>query len=334
MKKRLQFLMGLVGSGLVLCIVCLVLEKRNADIRLILTVIFAINLSVWIGLLLKVSQPFQRFTEKATPFCRGEQSTIPTSEKYPEEFQRLANSVNRVAERRGLLSLSMEQSKYLGLQNQINPHFLYNTLDAIRGDALELHMDHIAAVTEALSTFFRYSVSNMEKIATVEEELGNVKDYFTIQKYRFGDKLNFNLKNKENQEVYNYCLPRLSLQPLVENAIHHGLEGREKMGSVEIYLQLADQDLIVCVIDDGVGMPFEKVDLLNEMLNENNLSMNGHHGSYRGIALNNVNERIKLLFGEQYGIHVFSEEQIGTEIRLIVPAILRSDYYQKRISTD
>lgn len=231
-----------------------------------------------------------------------------------------------------ILELSIQKSKYLALQNQINPHFLYNTLDAIRGDALEMQMSQIADVTEALSTFFRYSISNMDKLSTVEEELGNIADYYLIQKYRFGSKLNLKIVNQDENDIYQYCLPRLSLQPLIENAISHGLEGREELGEIIVYLQRASSELIVCVVDDGVGMPYEQVDWLNELFQSQTARQKSTKKDSGGIALTNVNERIKLLFGEPYGLRVFSEEDIGTEIRLTVPAITRGEYEQERIS--
>ncbi len=250
------------------------------------------------------------------------------------EIERMKSQAEQIREHTDLLGLSIQQSKYLALLNQINPHFLYNTLDAIRGDALEMQMTQIADVTEALSTFFRYSVSNMDKLATVEEELGNIADYYVIQKYRFGEKLTMKIVNRDQKDIYQCCLPRMSLQPLIENAISHGLEGREEMGEIIVYLQRTPADLQIFVVDDGVGMSYEQTDLLNERLNSPSVPQENLRESGGGIALTNVNERIRLLFGEPYGLRVFSEEDIGTEVRLTVPALSRGDYEQKRISED
>ena len=324
MKKRLQFLMGLVGSGLVLCIVCLVLEKRNADIRLILTVIFAINLSVWIGLLLKVSQPFQRFTEKATPFCRGEQSTIPTSEKYPEEFQRLANSVNRVAERRGLLSLSMEQSKYLGLQNQINPHFLYNTLDTIRGYASIENAPTTGSMIEILSHLFRYTVSSKQDRVTISQEIGIAREYIKIQEYRINVKIQMAEVIDDDIHTDEYYIPKMILQPIIENAIQHGMPEDVAEFIVRLYIYRTQSRIIISIKDNGVGMTTDTVAKLNQGFMASPLSdidMAGHSKKGgTGVGLQNINRRIKLMFGEEYGIYCYSSYGEGSSFDISLPA--------------
>ena len=115
-----------------------------------------------------------------------------------------------------------KQMQYQALQSQINPHFLYNTLDSIRGEALMAGNENIASMTERLSRFFRYCISNKGNIATIRDEINNILDYFYIQEYRFGDK--FHLEIEVDEECYSYKIPQMTLQPIVENAIFHGLE--------------------------------------------------------------------------------------------------------------
>ena len=222
------------------------------------------------------------------------------------------------------LELAVEQARYLALQNQINPHFLYNTLDAIRTDALIAGVPSVAKATEALATYFRYTISNLDRYATLTEELNNVEDYMTIQQYRFGDRLQLNL-DAVDEACRAYCLPRMTLQPLVENAIYHGLEAKRKMGTVSICVHPTEQMMIIHVIDDGVGIAQAQVDRLNASLGR---ADSGHIRSEQtrgGIAVRNVNSRIKLLFGEQYGMQIFSEEGRGTDVRITLPAIGRSE---------
>lgn len=225
-----------------------------------------------------------------------------------------------------ILEKSLEQSKYLALQNQINPHFLYNTLDAIRGDALVAGLENISDTIEALSTYFAYSISNLEQYATVMEELLNVQDYITVQKYRFGDALKFQIQYEEEPEFFkSVYMPRFVLQPIVENAIYHGLEVRNKRGSIKIRLERTKTRLNIDIIDDGVGMSYETLENLNRKLVQADAGLSNAGKKKKGIALVNVNSRIKLLFGEEYGMYVYSTEGLGTDVRLSIPIVNSPD---------
>ena len=132
--------------------------------------------------------------------------------------------------------LRQKQAEYLALQNQINPHFLYNALEAIRTDALLANCPDIAETTEALATFFRYTISNVQEYVTFSDELDNAENYFTIQRCRFGDKISLELE-LENERLLEVRMPKLILQPLVENAVSHGLEGKLGHGTVRIIVE-------------------------------------------------------------------------------------------------
>ena len=231
-----------------------------------------------------------------------------------------------------MLKLYTEQSQYLALQNQINPHFLYNTLDAIRGDALMAGMDEIARTTEALSTFFGYSVTKMDKLATVAEELENVNDFFYVQQYRFGNSLQLKMQNRSTDEqIFDLYLPRMTLQPIVENAISHGLESKNKAGTVTIQLDRTPSSLLIRIIDNGVGMPAKTLEALNQSLDQYGIGIITSQKRFGGIALNNVNCRIKLLFGNQYGIHIFSTPGVGTDVRITLPIVMQDATDEERI---
>ena len=158
--------------------------------------------------------------------------------------------------------LRQKQAEYLALQNQINPHFLYNALEAIRTDALLANCPDIAETTEALATFFRYTISNVQEYVTFSDELDNAENYFTIQRCRFGDKISLELE-LENERLLEVRMPKLILQPLVENAVSHGLEGKLGHGTVRIIVENSDRTFFLRVRDDGVGMPDEQVERLN-----------------------------------------------------------------------
>lgn len=225
------------------------------------------------------------------------------------------------------LRMSKKQAEYLALQNQINPHFLYNTLEAIRGDAICAGIESIAETTEALSIFFRYSITGVDKLVTLEEEIDNVENYFTIQYYRFGEKLKFKMTYPEDEDIFQLEVPKLTIQPFVENAIFHGIEKKVDRGQIEVKIETTKQKVMITISDDGVGMEDEVVEELNNDFSRVVANYVGESSKKRGgIAMKNVNTRIKLLFGEKYGIQVYSTKNIGTDIKVILPRIRRGEY--------
>ena len=220
-----------------------------------------------------------------------------------------------------IIQLSQKQAEYLALQNQINPHFLYNTLEAIRGDALDAGARGIANTTEALATFFRYTITEMSDLVSVEEELISVDNYFTIQQYRFGEKLKLRIIAEDN-DIYHCQIPKLTLQPIIENAIFHGLETKPGGGVITILMQLTEKRVIIHVKDNGVGMSPKDILRINEKLEKIKVSyIQEDNSSHTGIALRNVAQRIKLLFGEEYGLQLYSTLGIGTEVVITLPRV-------------
>jgi two-component system sensor histidine kinase YesM len=237
------------------------------------------------------------------------------------EMEQMLNTIQKLLDKKQQINNIKRHSEYLALQNQINPHFLYNTLESIRGEAIDRGAVQIAKMTEALAIFFRYTISNINNLVTLEDEMTNVENYFIIQHYRFGDKLNIKF-NYENADIFDFKLPKLTLQPIVENAIYHGLECKVDPGTIDVNLQVTKSRLIINVIDDGVGIE-EKI--LEGLIFRLNLSSvydeKDHNESKGGIALINVNNRIKLLFGEQYGVTITSALGFGTNVEITLPLI-------------
>ncbi len=222
------------------------------------------------------------------------------------------------------LSLSRKQAQYLALQNQINPHFLYNTLECIRSEALCQGMDGVASMTEALATFFRYTISNVDKFVTLEDELTNVENYYLIQQYRFGDRLDMKIEygNEDDLSLLDLYMPKLTLQPIVENSIYHGLERKLGNGSLRIKMERTREYLIIRISDNGLGIEKDRLDVLNRKLLKNTYDdISGQENGLGGIAIMNVNNRIKLLFGEQYGINIQSVSHVGTDVEITLPVI-------------
>lgn len=245
----------------------------------------------------------------------------------PEEeiaFRRIAGEFNRSE----LIRLEIRESELLALQNQINPHFLYNTLEAIRSDALFCGAQDIASITETLATYFRYTISSLDCLVSLSEELHNIETYFSIQRYRFGSELQLRIKYSENWKCNETLyLPKMTLQPLVENAIIHGLEPSESLGEVTVLLDRTPEVLLICIEDNGVGMTEEQVVQVNSSLEMPPEPANPHRR--HGIALRNVHHRLQLLFGREYGLKLMSAPGFGTETWVTLPICLEARGYEK-----
>jgi two-component system sensor histidine kinase YesM len=218
-----------------------------------------------------------------------------------------------------LLEENRRQAQYLALQNQINPHFLYNTLEAIRSEALIGGLVNVAEMSETLARFFRYIISNTSGLVLLEDELKNVKDYFAIQKFRFGDRMSLDLKISPDNPILGYHLPKLILQPIVENAIIHGLEEKVEGGTITISAEHNENDVVIIIEDDGVGMDSKVLVELNRKLNDHSPRKDDGEKKKGGIAIANVNERLQLLFGLQYGLAYYSVTGIGTKVEIRLP---------------
>ena len=202
--------------------------------------------------------------------------------------------------------LRQKQAEYLALQNQINPHFLYNALEAIRSDALLADCEDIAETTEALATFFRYTISNVQEYVTFSDELDNAENYFTIQRCRFGDKLDMELE-MENEDLLEARMPKLILQPLVENAILHGIEPKRGPGTILISFIRRENDIVITVEDDGVGLCAKQRE-----------GARYHHGGY---GIQNINERLTMLYGKKYHVTVEERKEGGVISSVVIPLI-------------
>ena len=260
--------------------------------------------------------------------------------RYPfsPESEQAVLRLNEIIDRNNLIAISKKQAEYLALQNQINPHFLYNTLEGIRSEALIAGLDSIAEMTEALATFFRYTISNLENLVTLEDELANIENYYYIQQFRFGSKLDLNIRYDldgddefTEMDLLQCKLPKLTLQPIVENSIYHGIERKIGKGHLVIRIGASEERLYIKISDDGLGMTDDKLKELNEKLRRLDVESDDQEKdvekkpSRGGIAVVNVNRRIKLLFGEEYGIHVYSKEGIGTDVMVELPLVHDGD---------
>jgi len=227
------------------------------------------------------------------------------------------------------VQLQKMQEQLNALQSQINPHFLYNTLDTIRGFALEKNAAEIADLVAALSSMFKYSMDYASPLVTVNDEISYLSRYLKIQSMRFPGKLTFEQIYECNSEVLcSVMIPKLSLQPIVENAISHGFSEISSGGRIVIRYIETDTALKIIISDNGKGMSEDLVLNLNRMFYKRHTQVKTtRHG---GIALPNIDLRIKLYCGDQYGLFIASTPGLGTDVTMTVPIDLNtanfSDY--------
>ena len=213
------------------------------------------------------------------------------------------------------------KSEFDTLQSQINPHFLYNTLDIIVWMIENENSDKAVSIVTALAKFFRISLSKGKNIITVKDEVEHVRNYLMIQNMRFKNRFEYSIDVDE--EVLSYSSLKLMLQPLVENAIYHGMEFMDGDGEIDVKVFKEDDSLYFTITDNGLGM---SEDMVEALLSKDFVP--SKKGS--GIGVKNVNERIKLYFGSEYGLKVESEPDEGTKITIHLPAIVYGEKDEDR----
>jgi len=223
-------------------------------------------------------------------------------------FRIMLGKINVLFKENYQKQLIIHETEYKALQAQINPHFLYNTLDTVNWMARMNKQDQISEMVEALAHMLRSVVSRKEPLISLDQELQILKNYITIQKYRFDDRLDFSLD--VIPQAKQFVVPKLTIQPLVENAIQHGLERITGECKIRVEVRLQAENLEITVSDTGPGM---EPDVLAEIKTGNIRS------NKAGIGIKNIDDRIKLLFGEAYGIAFESEPGRGTVVRIVIP---------------
>ena len=277
----------------------------------------------------RITIPIQKLEESVGELEAGKLDTqIYIGGSY--EIQHLGRSIGDMAARIQKLMddivaehESKRKSEFDTLQSQINPHFLYNTLDIIVWMIENEQKAEAVKIVTALARFFRISLSKGKSIITVRDELEHVRNYLMIQQMRFKNK--FEYKIDADPESLDLASLKLMLQPLVENAIYHGMEFMDGDGEILIQARLKDGELWFTIQDNGLGMPLEQAEsLLSHGAPVHSSAVRGS-----GIGVKNVNERIRLYFGKEYGLSIFSEPDEGTTIHIHLPAVPYEEILKK-----
>ena len=220
-----------------------------------------------------------------------------------------------------MAQLYQKDAELSALQSQINPHFLYNSLECVRGLALENGNKDVATMVKALSIFMRYNIYNGKDIVTIEDEINQIRNYITIQNMRYCNK--FIVEYAIDPVLAQHKILKLTLQPLVENAILHGLEQKMGEGLIRIALCSDAGILSLTITDNGMGMPQEQMDQMNHALEQiHELQPDtGQQPVRKSIGIYNVNNRIKLYYGSQYGLHYTQADGGGVCVMITIPGM-------------
>lgn len=229
-----------------------------------------------------------------------------------QHFNYMATKISLLLDEKLAIGKRLKEQELIALQAQINPHFLYNTLDLIKWKAVKHHDDEIEALVNSLSDYYRLALSKGKEYVPLRAELSHIEAYLYIQNQRFDGQISLSLQIPD--DCMDYLLPKLTLQPIVENAILHGiLETEEQSGHICIECQRKEAHMLLSIQDDGVGMdPVRAESLFDHAPGETVLSS--------GYGLYNIRERIRLIYGPQWNLTIDSSPGKGTSVTLILPA--------------
>jgi len=262
-----------------------------------------------------ITGPIRALTEKAERFGADNFSSLPVETNIAElktldrNFDKMAGRITSLMEKQRQDQQSLHRAELELLQAQINPHFLYNTLDSIAILADSQREEDVVNMVTSLSTFFRNSLNRGEDIISLRAELIQAKSYLEIQQIRYSDILTYSISVPE--EIQDVTVPKLILQPLIENALYHGIKNRRGRGAIQITGERQNGDILLRVKDNGAGMTEEQL---------GRLKAGNYEEHHSGLGIKNVHQRIRLYCGEPYGLSFESKLGSGTAVTLLLPS--------------
>lgn len=272
----------------------------------------------------KISKPIQalvnamaEFEKNAENFTYQDVGGSSEIASLSESFDQMVLKIQALMEKVRNEEISLRKTELKALQAQINPHFLYNTLDAIGWLCEEERSQDAVEMVNALARLFRISISKGHELIPIEKEVEHAGSYLKIQNFRYKNQFTYHF------DVEKSCLPyycnKITLQPIIENAIYHGIDRMVDEGKIEITIREQGEDILFSIRDNGVGMTREQCAAV----------LNKEPGDQTGIGIKNVNDRIKIYFGEKYGIQIESELDEGTCVTICMPKVREGDYEER-----
>ena len=283
----------------------------------IMLILIAVSILSVKAVIQMVYRPLDKVVRKMDDVASGFLKTRINVDHMGEDFIKLAVGFNSMMEEIEVLmeqvkleQHQIEQIRLDALQSQIQPHFLYNTLDCIHWQAVADGNKEISTMVKALAKYYRICLSGGHDIIPLKMELEHVRNYLVIQNMRYDNIIGSEISVDSNAE--ETMIPKLTLQPLVENSIYHGMKVKEgKTGTVFIKVKRKGKDVLITLADTGTGMTQEEIDRMNEQLSQ--------YEETFGYGVRNVNKRIQLLYGEEYGLYYLKNETGGVTVEIRLP---------------
>ncbi len=283
--------------------------------------IFIVAFGVSGKIISSITKPIQKLCEVAKQAGQGN-FQVRMEETGTYELAVLKESFNRMVEELGKLvedirveQLNLRVAELKLLQAQINPHFLYNTLDTIIWLAESGDTKQVVKMVTSLSDFFRTALSKGNDFILVDEEKRHIQSYLEIQQFRYQDILEYEICFSE--EVYAYEILKLTLQPLVENALYHGIKNKRGRGHIQVAAAKEGDNLVFLVKDDGIGMTKERLLEVQQLIR----GERPRDQESSGFGLFNINQRIRLHYGPEYGLTIESTYRKGTILQIVIPCV-------------
>jgi len=295
--------------------------NRLMNISMIMFLLLVIFVGIFSYYLpLSISKPLRELVKMTDTVSKGNldvRSEVESGREVGELSRSLNDMIDKINELLSQITkeqIRIREAELELLQTQINPHFLYNTLDTIVWLAEGDYQKEVVSMVKSLSAFFRTSLSRGKEIITIGEEVIHARSYLEIQQFRYQDILTYEI---DIPESYNkYLIPKITLQPLIENALYHGIKNKRGGGKITVRVESFNDQIVILVTDDGIGMSEERLKQVKEGINSSTPSEKKIYGLY------NVNERIRLKFGNEYGLDISSTEGFGTTSKITLPTIV------------
>ena len=299
-------------------------EKIREIQRLIIRVAvvfisFAVLLSILFSKVItkpmkRLVRAMQEFENNAEIYDYKPMTGVQEVQDLSDSFAHMVIMIQELMSKVKMEEISLRKTELKALQAQINPHFLYNTLDSIQWMCEQDKNGDAVKMVSALAKLFRISISRGRELIPIADEINHAKCYLLIQSYRYKNQFTYEFDIEESITGY-YC-NKITLQPLIENAIYHGIDRMVDEGQIRITARTEEDDIVFLVSDNGAGMTAEQREGI----------LKKERSDSSGIGIKNVNDRIKIFFGESYGIQIESELDVGTTIRIRFPKIREGEY--------
>ena len=302
------------------------LEKQIGRFMVVCSILIAVLIAVVavsaVMIVSGILQPIRQLNSVTEKIAQGDfnaRAQVNSDDEVAElavSFNKMAGNMQSLIDKVKEDERKMRKADLRLLQEQIQPHFLYNTLDTIVWLIESNEPDEAVTMVVTLSDFFREILSKGKEFISIKEEEKHISSYLQIQEMRYRDILEYDIQL--DQVIYKYQILKLTLQPVVENALYHGIKYKRAKGCIHIHGEKEGDIIRLTVRDDGVGMDEEELEQLRQQIEK------PCQETEKGFGLANVNERIHMYFGYEYGMKIESEKGKGTTVEIVIPAILEA----------